>query len=875
MLAPDLLASRKSCSLGSPPHQHPAITIPTSNPSRLPIYEIEPALLAALAAGNRILLQAPTGSGKSTQIPQILLDRFLAPTDGEIVVLQPRRLPTRMLAARVAAERGARLGGEVGYQMRFDSVVSRDTRIRFVTEGTLLRQMTENASLPGIAAILFDEFHERHLQGDVCLALALQIAATKRPDLRLIVMSATLDSGRLADYLAPCTVIRSEGRTFPVATRYLDRPVDFERTPPWEVASQELAAIWGGTEGDALIFMPGALEIQRTLQALANARLVGDPILCPLHGELPPEQQDAAVVRSSRRKVVVSTNVAETSLTIPGITIVVDAGLARIPRYDPHRGIDTLLIEKISRASAEQRAGRAGRTAPGTCLRLWTEREHESRPHQELPEIRRVDLAEPVLSLKAAGIDDLSAFNWLDAPDPKSLAQAITLLSDLGALAPKSGTLTPTGRRMLAFPLHPRYSRMLLEAANLGCVRTAAALAALTQTRGILVRNADRRTLEQRDDTLGDNATSDFDLLLRAWSYAANHNFRPEDCRALGIHGQTARQVSRIHEQFLRIAERQRLPVEDTAPSEAAVARCLLTGFPDRVARRVDAGTLRYDLVHRRRGTLVRESVARDAEFLIAAEIREIESKGDPTVLLSLATPIQESWLRELYPDEFTDGTEVAFDSVQRRVTARSVTRFRDLVLRDRLSGEPPLDKAAALLATEVIAGRCPLAHWDHAVDQWITRVNRLVEWAPEAGLTRIDEEARHILIEQVCHGALSYKDLKDRQVWPAVKAWVSASLLPFIDSQAPERIELPSGRKAKITYQDEGPPVIAARIQDLYGVTGNLTIASGRVPLRIEVLAPNHRPVQITDNLANFWKESYPKLKQELQRKYPKHEWR
>ena len=480
------------------------------SPRELPIYELESDLVRTLRACGRLIVQAPTGSGKSTQIPQMLLQHGLAGEKGEIVVLQPRRLAARMLAKRVAEEVGTNLGEIVGYQIRLESRVSARTRIRFVTEGILLRQMSFDPGLKGIAAIVFDEFHERHLYGDISLARALQIQQAARPDLKLLVMSATLDAGTLRGYLRPCEVLVSQGRSFPVRIEYLPKVVNFEQEPPWDVAVRECERVAGQTGGDMLVFMPGAYEIGRTIQAIQGSRGLRDFVALPLHGELPPDQQDRAVARQSIRKIIVSTNVAETSLTIDGVTAVIDAGLARIARFDANRGINTLLVEKISAASADQRAGRAGRTAPGVCVRLWTEREHGQRAPQELPEVRRLDLSEVVLTLKAAGIDDVAGFPWLEKPDPKALERAETLLADLGALArgkadPTShGTITETGRKMLRFPMHPRYARMFLAAQERGCVRPVALMAALTQGRNFLLRGVPREVEQAREDTLGE-----------------------------------------------------------------------------------------------------------------------------------------------------------------------------------------------------------------------------------------------------------------------------------------------------------------------------------------------------------------------------------
>ena len=440
----------------------------------LPIFEIEQQLLDTLTTQKRLVLTAPTGSGKSTQVPQMLLDGGLL-RDGQVTVLQPRRLPTRMLAAWVAQARDVKLGTEVGYQMRLDNVSSAATRICYVTEGVLLRRILADPDLRGVSAIVFDEFHERHLYGDITLARALQIQESTRPDLIIIVMSATLDIAAVQKYLQPCAVLSSAGRAYPVAIEYLSNPAG--AAPVWELAVKELQRlVRAHAQGDALIFMPGAYEISRTVEA-ARATLGPQFVVLPLHGELPPIDQDAAVARYDRRKIVVATNVAETSLTIDGVRVVIDSGLARIPRYDPHRGINTLLVEKISRAAADQRAGRAGRTAPGHCLRLWTTHEQNARPAQELSEVRRLDLSEAILTLKASGVNDVKTFRWLEAPEARALDRAETLLTDLGAIDDK-GAITALGRRMLAFPVHPRYARMLLAAHAYGCVRMVALIAA-------------------------------------------------------------------------------------------------------------------------------------------------------------------------------------------------------------------------------------------------------------------------------------------------------------------------------------------------------------------------------------------------------------
>ncbi|MDP1578893.1 MAG: helicase-related protein, partial [Candidatus Didemnitutus sp.] len=702
-------------------------------PRDLPIYELEAPLLAAVRDAGRVIVQAPTGSGKSTQVPQMLLAHGILGERGEVVVLQPRRLAARMLAKRVAEEVGTKLGAIVGYQIRLDACVSDATRIRFVTEGILLRQMSFDANLRGISAIVFDEFHERHLYGDISLARALQIQQTTRPDLKLIVMSATLDAALLQSYLAPCAVLTSGGRTFPVSTEYLAKAVNFDQDPVWSVAARECERVAACTSGDLLVFMPGAYEINRTVQELENSRALREFACLPLHGELPTEQQDQAVARGVTRKIIVSTNVAETSLTIDGVTAVVDCGLARMARYDPHRGINTLLIEKISVASAEQRAGRAGRTAPGVCVRLWTEREHAQRPLQELPEVKRLDLAEVVLTLKAAGIEDVQEFPWLERPETKALERAELLLVDLGALHGARRRITDVGRKMLRFPMHPRYARMFLAAQDYGCVRAVALMAALTQGRNFLLRNVDKRTQDARDDALGTETESDFFQLMRAWRYADQARYNLDACRQLGIHAQAVRQVGPLFAQFLKIAAGEKLDVSEQSVDGVALRKCVLLGFSDQLARRLDQGTLRCEVVHGRRGVLARESAIQTAPLFIAAEITEIESRGEVNTLLNLCTSVEETWLAELFPEECREENGVVYDTTQRRVLARKERRFRDLVLESKqTAAQPELGQAAALLAQEVIAGRIALTEWNETVEQWIVRVNCLAKWWPE-----------------------------------------------------------------------------------------------------------------------------------------------
>ena len=839
----------------------------------LPIDALQADLVAACGRVRRLVLRAPTGSGKSTRIPQMLLDLNLV--QGQIVVLQPRRIAASLLAARIAQERGVRLGGEVGYQIRFERVESAQTRIKFVTEALLLRQMASDPELKGVGAVVFDEFHERNLHSDVALALARRLQETHRPDLLIMAMSATLDTEGVAKWLGSAETLAADGRAYPVQVEYTHLPRNSTR-PIWDAAAEQVRRVLSEeAEGDILVFMPGSYEIMRTIGAVRNLPESGGIDILPLYGELPPEEQDRAVKPSPGRKVIVATNVAETSLTIPGVRAVVDAGLARIARFDPHRGIDTLLVEPVSQASAEQRAGRAGRTGPGRCIRLWSQTDHEARPLREVPEIKRVDLSETILLLLSSGWGEAATFPWYEKPDDKALQRALTVLADLGAVDAQ-GKLTNLGRRMSVFPAHPRYARMLLAAGDLDCVYEVCRIAGLAQGRDILFRKVDDRTENARDSVEQEDGSYFFPRLALL-QRAVEMKFDADACDRFGVHGQAARQADQAARQFLRLAEGQGLPVSDRIADPAAVRRCLLLGFSDRLAVRLDAGTLRCALVHGRTGELRRESSIRNAKLLVAAEVDEIQARGGVTTYLSLATAIEEAWLQELFPAEFSTVNQVRYDGSQRRVVTRVERRFRDLVLEAKERDDAPSDAASRLLAEEVAAGRLELEKWDAPVDAWIRRVNFLSKHCPELGIPPFDEAARRMVIEEVCAGAVAYRDIRDRPVFGVVRGWLTHEQAMALESYCPEKIVLPRKKHpARIEYTEDGQAEVEATVQELYDFTGSkLRVCLGKVPMVVCIQSPARRTQQRTTDLDAFWKGSYEGVKKELRGRYPKHEWR
>lgn len=839
----------------------------------LPIYALREDLRESVY--NRIVIEAPTGSGKSTQIPQMLLDDGLAGR-GEVVVLQPRRIAARLLARRVAGERYSRVGDEVGYQVQLERCISSNTKIRYVTEGLLLRQMLSEPDLPFVGALVFDEFHERHVYSDVTLGRALLLQQSLRPDLKIVVMSATLDSDRIASWLGPCEILRSEGRTYPVEISYGERRVDPAKKPIWEQAAEAVRQASKRPSGDILVFMPGAHEIRRTAELL---RLGPGWQVLPLYGEMPLEQQEKSLRPGDQRKVVIATNVAETSLTIPGVEMVIDSGLARIPRYDSRRGIDTLHIEKISRASADQRAGRAGRVAPGHCMRLWTEHEQHGMALQETPEILRRDLSEILLSLMAGGVAPAD-FPWLDAPEPEALKEAMTLLSDMGAV--HDDEITPLGRTLLSFPAPPRMARMLVEAAREHCLEDAATLAALLMGRPILERRIATHIQKNRDRALGDDVRSDVDRLLLAFDEARHLRFNSSRCRELGIHGAAASRANDVRQQLLKTASR--LPsvrpsssvLRATADKPTQLSRCILTAYADRVAKRLDVGTLRCELARGLRADLSGNSCCKKADLLVALELIEIgHGRGKSAVNIALASPVEREWLDELFPEAMHERDEHYFDPGMKRVLRRKAECLHQLVLSELVDREVDPSAAAEVLAAMLRKDQLQLPKWNDAVEQWIARVNCLAQWCPEWGIPPIDDEARTMIIEDLCLGCVSARDLRMRDVMPAVHGWLNASQKDMVKKYAPDRIKLPGGWNMRITYKDGAAPEGSAMIQDLYGLKETPRVANGRAKIRLSILAPNRRPVQITEDLPSFWKEHYPALKKELSRRYYKHEWR
>lgn len=854
-------------------------------PRDLPIWQHHRAIIDQLRIHRRLVLMAATGSGKSTQVPQMIRDSGLV-GDSQIVILQPRRVAARTVAARVASERGVSLGAEVGYQVRFDDLIAPETRICFVTEGILLRWLQRDAHLSGIGAIIFDEFHERNLLSDAALGLVRQLMSGPRPELLCLVMSATLDAAPVAHYLGNAPTLAVDGRTYPVAIRWAEYG---DERPATEQAADAVERIVGaGDPGDILVFMPGMGEIQSTLNALRSAQLPERCLFLPLHGDLAPEEQDRAFQPSPLRRIIVATNVAETSVTIDGVCHVVDSGLARIARYDAERGMATLAIEPISRASAEQRAGRAGRTAPGTCWRMWTESGHLNREARQSPEIRRADLCEVVLLLHSLGVPRAAEFPWLDAPELEAVERAEALLRLLGAISPE-GRLTPVGWEMRSLPVHPRYSRMLVEARHRQCLPAAALCASLASGRDLLMRPArDDRPAQEARELFEGSALSDFYTLMRAHQFARNCRFDPAQCRRHGIRAEVARQVEDTHRQLLqitghRIEESPNANGTSAPTPEDALRRCLLAGFPDQLARRRDSGSLDCLIAGGHQGMLARESVVTQP-LLVAASLREVELRGGKVPLLTLATAVELGWLSDLYPQHLVTAVEHLYDRTHKRVAAIRQTRFLGLLVAEDHQRDVDASASGRALADAFARGWFELPRLDHEVRQFIARVNFIAAVLPELEIPSLNGEALRRCLTRAFAGLTLAKEAQAAELLPCFQQHLEPGQLDWLRESAPTRVPGPEGKPLKLIYPEQNPgededdsepcPETQIKILDCWNLETHPSIAEGRVPVRLWLQTPDGKRLDSTRDWKAWKANAYPRSRSALRAKYPGFVW-
>lgn len=810
-----------------------------------PINALLPAIVDSLAKHPRLVLEAPPGAGKTTQVPLALLDApWLA--GQKILILEPRRVAARSAAQFMARQLGEQVGDTVGYRIRFENRVGPSTRVEVVTEGILTRMLQDDPLLDGVGAILFDEFHERHLSADLGLALALDVQGGLREDLRIVVMSATLDGERLARWLdAPR--LSSEGRSYPVQVSHFPARRDEALEAQARRAIEQALA---GHPGDVLVFLPGQREISR-VQAALEPVLAGDVAALPLHGELPVEQQSRVLQPDphGRRRVVLATNVAESSVTLPGVRVVIDAGLAREPRYDPNSGFSRLDVVPISQASADQRAGRAGRVAEGWAWRLWPQ--SQRLESQRRAEISQVELASLALELAAWGSEEL---RFVDPPPAGAMAAARELLQRLGALDAQAA-ITPMGRRMLGLGTHPRLAAMLLAAPDPRGQALAADLAALVEARDPLRQGGDA-------------------LAARWRALAAFRAGRvPHDASrgALAAIDAAAKQW------------RRRLRCEVAPPSDIdahELGDLLAHAFPDRIASRHPTDPLRYLLANGRSARLFESSDLRGEPWLVASELR-FEARD---ALLLRAAPVDEARLRADFPQRFVQQDVVRWDADRRALVARRESSFDRIVLDSRPAGRVDPAQAAVALTEAVRELGLDALPWTDNLRQWRWRAMSLRHWMPELELPDLSDAALLATLEDWLRPAFAGKTrldaLGEDELGEALKSRLPWDKRQLVDRHAPVRIEVPSGMDRRIDYalDDDGvtprPPVLAVKLQELFGLADTPRIADGRVPLLLHLLSPGGKPLQVTGDLRNFWQNTYAEVKKEMKGRYPRHPW-
>jgi ATP-dependent helicase HrpB len=816
--------------------------------SGLPIDEALGPLSAALRAGRNAVVVAPPGAGKSTVVPLALLEEPWA-RGKRIVMLEPRRLATRAVAERMAATLREKVGETVGFRMRLETRVGQRTRIEVVTEGVFTRMLQSDPALEGVAAVLFDEYHERSLHADVGLAFALDAQRHLAPELRVLAMSATIDGARVAALLGGAPVIESLGRVFPVEIRHVGKGLPALPGGPEPIdvpVARTVHRALGDSDGDLLVFLPGAGEIRRVERRLREEFALGaDVDVLPLYGELRPDEQDAALARAraGRRKVVLATNIAETSLTIDGVRVVVDSGLERRSLFDPVSGMSRLETQRIARASAEQRAGRAGRTAPGVCYRLWGESADRSLAAYAAPEIAVADLVPLALDLAVWGTS-AGELRWLDPPPAATLAGARDLLTRLGALD-AAGRATPHGRAMQTLAAHPRLAHMLLRAREHGTAAAAAKLAAL---------------LSERDLLRGGARDRDSDIRTRL-----------ETLERRGGERGVLERVRRAERAYLR----ELGVVEDAGNAVAEPGPLLAFAFPDRIGKRRPGGEGRYQLANGRGASFaVPEAIAHE-ELIVAVELDDREREAQ----VQLAAPLARDDLLESFADELVTRDEIAWDARAEAVVARRTLRFGELVLDEKPLQDLPAGATSAALLEGLRSLGLDALPWDDENRTFAARAefvralarNDLGEW-PDFSSAALASDLGWLA--PYLDGVTRRSHFTRIPLLTALRARLTPEQSRALDDLAPTHVTLPTGTRTPIDYRDDLAPCASMRMQEVFGLAATPRIGGGQVPVTFKLLSPAQRPLQVTRDLASFWKNAYVDVRKDMRGRYPRHYW-
>ncbi len=821
-----------------------------------PIDIILPELKEAISRHPSVILHAPPGAGKTTVVPLALLDVIPAEA-GRIVMLEPRRIAAVSAARWMAKTRGEQTGDTVGYTIRFDAKKSERTRIEVVTEGILTRRIQSDPSLENTALIIFDEFHERGIHADLALALCLDIQKSLRKDLKILIMSATMDYGPIASLLNNAPVITSTGKAFPVEERYLG---DNRDPLPMRILRAVRTALQD-TQGDILVFLPGSGEIRSCVKELHASLDVNDSLIAlhPLYGDLPFEEQERAIMPSKdRRKIVLATNIAETSLTIEGVQVVIDSGLTRMLRYDPSNGMNRLMTVLVSRASAEQRKGRAGREGPGLCYRLYRQQDLRSLLPFNRPEVLVSDLSSLVLELSVWGVKNPALLSWLDLPPAAAWDAGVHLLQELGALD-SSGSVTAMGRAMCRLPLHPRLSRLMLTATGMGLAPLGADLAAILTERDLYRRGSDGSTQNEPD------ITERLDL-LRRW--------RKKDETSSGADPSVLRAVERTAKQLLRLLPETEKDVasENKADSDA-VSRLLLSAYPDGICRRRAEGAGRFVHIKGRGVRLSPNSHLANDQFIIAVNV----DAGEKTEgFVHIAAPVTEELIRSEYASRIETTRSVLWDGKEGRIT----TVLEEKIGAILLSSHPvtATDEEAAPILCEVIRTTPGILIFDQEALQFQARVSLVKQAYPEENWPELSSRQLVSNIEEwlppLLRGVRSTRELNRLKVLPALKAMLTRVQARVLEDRTPLTLVVPSGNRVRIDYSSGSQPILAVKLQEMFGLADTPLVAEGRVRVLLHLLSPAGRPVQITQDLKGFWNGAYQRVKKDLKGRYPKHPW-
>ena len=820
----------------------------------LPVEKYKIEIQQSLSLHKKLVFTAPPGAGKSMMLPLFLSE--MPEVHGEVVVLQPRRLAARVLASSVARMNGFSLGREVGYQVRGDNKRTADTRISYRTDGLFLRQLI-NGDLKGVSAVVLDEFHERSWQMDVILPLLLD-KQKQDPAFFIVVMSATMETEKLCKFLESPLLI-CESRLHPVDIYYRQ----FSRNVPlWERAYKVLLKHLESdlAFGNVLIFMPGVYEISKTVSLVKTIKGIE---VSSLHGSMSPADQEKALSVSDRRKIIVCTNIAETSLTVEAVDTVIDAGYSRVNRYDPGKGMDALNLEPISVFSAEQRSGRAGRLGPGISYRLWSEEEHSRRELAVTPEVLRIDISEVLLQvIKSQG--QLSSFNWYEKPSAKLIQSGLGLLSILGAV--NSESLTEGGELMADFPSHPRISRFLIDSHKNDCYLEACCWAAILSEQSPIDRKAKLTDKE--------SPASDLSVVSDIWNtYCSSNSDRQRALAAkYKIKRGTLRAIGTAVQQFSRLLPAKGDNLNDL---KANLLKSVLRAYADRLAVRVDRGTLRYRFANGKVAELTRTSSVRDAEFIIALESIELTGAGNAKLIINMGIEVPYELIEEMFLEELQFKEVVSWNTSNRSAECLEEISLYGLVLRSQVLSSRTASKAQSqLLSEKVLDGSLKLNVFSSDVNKWIQRVRWVSDVYPEKELPFYTEDEVAGIVQKFCSGYKSFKDVKNVNILDYIKNLLSWDTQQFILGMTPQKLELPNGRNVKVKYESGKAPKVTGFIQDFYGVTETPTVAGGRIKVLLEMLAPNRKPVHLTDDLEGFWDGVYKDIRSQLAGRYPKHKW-